>query len=162
MTEPEVFLARWRAETPAFLRVLKALPGDRLDYRPHERSPSARELVWTLVGERKACVELIDSGHARWTPMQSLGHDELIVTFERYQAELDARLARLGEETWTRRAQLVLPGDIVIEHPISEYLWYTLLDGIHHRGQLTVYIRPMGGRVPSVYGASGDERRPAS
>ena len=39
------------------------------------------------------------------------------------------------------------------------FLWFILFDAIHHRGQLTVYIRPMGGTVPGVYGPSGDSRR---
>ena len=41
--------------------------------------------------------------------------------------------------------------------PVGQFLWYILFDAIHHRGQLTTYIRPMGGRVPSVYGPSGDD-----
>ena len=41
--------------------------------------------------------------------------------------------------------------------PVS-ILWFILFDAIHHRGQLTTYIRPMGGKVPPVYGPSGDSR----
>ena len=41
--------------------------------------------------------------------------------------------------------------------PIGSLAWATLFDLIHHRGQLTMYIRPMGGKVPSVYGPSADD-----
>ena len=40
---------------------------------------------------------------------------------------------------------------------MGEFFWFSLLDAIHHRGQLSVYIRPMGGKVPSIYGPSGDD-----
>jgi uncharacterized damage-inducible protein DinB len=43
------------------------------------------------------------------------------------------------------------------DYPVGEFLWFMLLDSIHHRGQLSVYIRPAGGKVPSIYGPSGDE-----
>ena len=41
--------------------------------------------------------------------------------------------------------------------PISGFLWMFFFDAIHHRGQLSTYIRPMGGKVPSIYGPSGDD-----
>jgi uncharacterized damage-inducible protein DinB len=40
---------------------------------------------------------------------------------------------------------------------VMDFLWLMLMDSIHHRGQLSVYIRPAGGKVPSIYGPSGDE-----
>jgi hypothetical protein len=46
MTIREFLESRRKAEYPVFIKVLKALPKDRLDYRPHERSPSAAEIVW--------------------------------------------------------------------------------------------------------------------
>ena len=48
---------------------------------------------------------------------------------------------------------------MVMEMPIGEFLWFILFDAIHHRGQLSTYIRPMGGQVPAIYGPSGDSRR---
>jgi uncharacterized damage-inducible protein DinB len=42
--------------------------------------------------------------------------------------------------------------------PVGETAWDFLLDAIHHRGQLTAYIRPMGGKVPSVYGPTADDK----
>ena len=51
MTLREFYLERRRAEVPVFTRVLKSLPADRLSYKPHDRSPSAEQLVWTLTSE---------------------------------------------------------------------------------------------------------------
>ena len=66
MTEREFFVDRRAAESGAFHRVLDALPKEQFDYRPHERSPSARELVWTLNSETPGCCDLIDSGRLDW------------------------------------------------------------------------------------------------
>ena len=41
--------------------------------------------------------------------------------------------------------------------PVSEVLWLMLMDSVHHRGQLSVYLRMVGGKVPSIYGPSADE-----
>ena len=48
-------------------------------------------------------------------------------------------------------------GKVVSEQPIGQFLWFILFDSIHHRGQLSTYLRPMGGKVPAIYGPSADE-----
>ncbi len=45
------------------------------------------------------------------------------------------------------------------ERPLGEIMWLYHFDLIHHRGQLSTYLRPMGAKVPSIYGKSGDEKR---
>jgi uncharacterized damage-inducible protein DinB len=47
---------------------------------------------------------------------------------------------------------------MVSEQPASAFLWMVHFDSIHHRGQLTTYLRPMGSKVPAIYGPSADER----
>ena len=64
MNEREFFQARRKAEKEVFLRVIRALPDGKLDYRPHERSPSAAELLTTLVSEHGACIDLAGTGRA--------------------------------------------------------------------------------------------------
>ena len=57
MTLREFYLERRRAEVPVFLNVLKAVPGDHLSYKPHDRSPSAEQVVWTVTSELRACLD---------------------------------------------------------------------------------------------------------
>ncbi len=74
MTPREFYLERRRAEAPVFLAVLKALPADRLAYQPHDRCPSAEQLVWTLTSELRACLEAansIQNGMENRTPTAS-------------------------------------------------------------------------------------------
>jgi hypothetical protein len=51
-----------------FRKVLEALPGDGWDYTPHERSPSARGIAWTMVVENRACADLVRHGVVDWAP----------------------------------------------------------------------------------------------
>ena len=53
--------------------------------------------------------------------------------------------------------QFVMDGRVYVEVPLGQMFWIGLFDAIHHRGQLSVYLRPMGGRVPSIYGPSADD-----
>ena len=48
-------------------------------------------------------------------------------------------------------------GKVWQQAPLGGMIWSTLFDLIHHRGQLSTYIRPMGGKVPSIYGPSADD-----
>ncbi|MBI3329575.1 MAG: DinB family protein [Nitrospinae bacterium] len=158
MANREFFIQRWEREYPAFVRVFKALPADRLGYRPHPRSRSAAELVWVLVYEEKVCSDLIDTGTIDWqetAPPQNL--TEMIAAYEKHHAELATRLKQLDEAGWERKGRFIEGGHLVMEEPLREIFWVLLFDAVHHRGQLSTYIRPMGGRVPSIYGPSADD-----
>lgn len=158
MTLRDFLQSRRQAEYPVFTKVLKALPTGRFNYRPHERSPSAAEIVWTLALETRACCDLVDAGRMNWKPEPPPADPEAILSaFHQHSAALDDRIARLDESGWQKTAQLLVNDKLVREGPLGEFLWYIFFDAIHHRGQLSTYIRPMGGQVPSIYGPSGDD-----
>lgn len=158
MTDRDFYIARLKAEYPAFQKVLQALPPDKLDYKPHDRSPSARQLAWTVAAEQKACCDLLETGAVEWNVTTPPAWDEIVSVFEQSWKALEAGASRLDEAGWTklgrfRSGEKEYPGQ-----PVGQFLWFILFDAIHHRGQLTTYIRPMGGKVPAVYGPSGDSR----
>lgn len=159
MDDREFFLARRKAELPAFLGVLKALPADRLDYKPHESSPSAQQLAWTLTTELGASIELAKTGATHFPTDPAPGLEAMIARFERDYAALEKTVSGMDDAAWTRKGTLSSGGKVMMEPPIGEFLWYLLFDGIHHRGQLAAYLRPMGGKVPSIYGPSADTKR---
>jgi len=159
MNEREFFQARRKAEKDVFLRVIRALPDGKLDYTPHERSPSAGQLLTTLVFEHAACGELADTGRGEWKSSPIASIEEAASAFEKHWDELDRKVAAMDDAGWNRKGQFFSGGKLVLEMPIGEFLWFILFDAIHHRGQLSTYIRPMGGQVPPIYGASGDSRR---
>jgi uncharacterized damage-inducible protein DinB len=148
---------RWAAERPAFQRVLHALPLGEFAYSPHERSPSAAQILWTLALEAKACSELIDVQESNWVPgPPPVESEKVVATFDRHMAELGERIGRLDGSAWANKARFLVHGNLAWEAPLGDLLWFMFFDSIHHRGQLSTYIRPMGGKVPSIYGPSGD------
>lgn len=159
MTDREFYLARLKAEFPGFQKVLQALPKDKLDYKPHESSPSAAQIVSTLAGEHKACVGLLETGAVEYTVAPPRAFDEMASQFEQNWMKIEEDVARLDEAGWTKMGRLSSGGKEYPGQPVGQFLWFILFDAIHHRGQLTAYIRPMGGKVPGVYGPSGDSKR---
>jgi uncharacterized damage-inducible protein DinB len=159
VTDREFFLARRKVELPAFVNVLKALPADKLDYKPHPNSPSAQQLVWTLTTELRAAVEVCDKGETSFPTDPAPALDAIIAAFEKNYAALVGRVSAMDEAAWAKPAKLSAGGKVVMEQPAGEFIWMLFFDAIHHRGQLAAYIRPMGGKVPAIYGPSADSRR---
>lgn len=158
MTNLEFCIARRKAELPAFVRVLKAVPQGRLDYRPDPKARTAAELAWLLATAEAALATVLDTGAVELKEQAPPARiDEIVAAFERNAAAVDAQLARLDEAGWQKKARLLAGGNPVWEDTVGEFAWGFLFDGIHHRGQLSTYLRPMGGKVPSIYGPSADD-----
>ena len=164
LSNREFFIRTLSYEYPAFVDVCKALPADRLDYRPHPGSRTAGELAAMLVSLQQSCIDLCEKGSSsfnsgmRWHPASALTTlDKMIAAFEQHHRALVEKLNGLDDATWQRPAWLT-QGDqeIILKDTIGGLLWIALFDAVHHRGQLSTYIRPMGGKVPSIYGPSGD------
>ena len=156
MTLRDFYIKRAKVEFPVFLKVLRALPED-LSYKPHDRSPSAEQLAWTITNEMKALNDVVDSGKSEWENTKPPSRDEMIGMFEKWSTELLEKVAALDDAAQERNAQFLYQGQVVMERPTVEFLWDFMFDAIHHRGQLSAYLRPMGGKVPSIYGPSADD-----
>lgn len=164
LSNREFFIQRWEREYPAFVRVFKAMPANRLDYRPHPRSRSAGGLVSLLLSAQKSSIELCKSRKSmysglRWQEPGSFGsRDEMISTYERDHGSLRTELHTLDDNGWNHQAWLIQGAEeILLKDTVGGLLWIALFDTVHHRGQLSTYIRPMGGKVPSIYGPSADD-----
>jgi hypothetical protein len=123
MDDREFFCKRHPAEFPTFMKVLEAMPVDQFAYRPHERSPSALDLVWTLANEMAACTTMIDSGEVRWDPPPAPLPREALRAFHANYEALNERVNRLGEEVWRRPSKLYVGGDLFMEQPLGGFLW---------------------------------------
>jgi uncharacterized damage-inducible protein DinB len=158
MTNLEFCVARRKAERPAFIRVLRAIPPGHADYRPDPKARTAAELAWVLAIEEAALVNLITSGAVEWKVPPTPGAiDEIVSAFERSSADVNEALERLDEAAWGKNVRFVMENGGVWEDSLSQMVWGFLFDAIHHRGQLSTYLRPMGGKVPSIYGPSADD-----
>ena|SRR5579872_7196790 len=81
---------------------------------------------------------------------------KILNRFEEMSHRHAVQLKSFPLENWSRVAQLRAGDRIAMEGPASDILWLFHFDEIHHRGQLSTYLRPMGAKVPSIYGLSGD------
>jgi hypothetical protein len=145
------------SEKPIFVRVMKAVPPDQAAYRPHPRSTSAGDLVWLLASEVRDACELVDRGEVTYLERPAPPVPESIAAYEDHAARLEERLARLSDGAWDSKARLLVDGKVVWETSLGDMLFGFLFDAIHHRGQLSSYLRPMGAKVPSIYGPSADD-----
>jgi uncharacterized damage-inducible protein DinB len=156
MSNRDYFVERWVAEGPGTLRVLSAIPEERSDYRPDPKARTAKEVAATLVGEAMAMTELIDSGSSDLVPGELPPVAALVSAYEKTHAAVAERLRKLDDAAWGKRATFTFMGHPVFDMALGRTLWAFLFDSIHHRGQLSTYLRPMGSTVPSIYGPSAD------
>jgi uncharacterized damage-inducible protein DinB len=160
MTSRESFLLMWGMETAATQRVLAAVPEKNMDWRPHPKSRSAVELTAFVAGHAPVLAMLIETGEIRGGPMEPpKSIKEAAGMFTALLPKVDKLLKGIDEKTWDQKmTTLYSPeGKVWQSAPMGGMIWSTLFDLIHHRGQLSTYIRPMGGKVPSIYGPSADD-----
>ena len=157
MNSREFFKQRLRAEKPAFVRVLRALPPGEGAYRPPPNATAAGDLAWLLAAELRDACEVVERSEVNYEQKPAPSLEESTSAYERNAAELEALVEKLDDAAWERKARFLMGGKAVWEAPLGEMLWGFLFDAIHHRGQLSAYLRPMGGKVPSIYGPSGDD-----
>jgi uncharacterized damage-inducible protein DinB len=159
MNTRDFFIQRFRAERPAFVNVLRAMPTEKLDYKPHERNTAAGDLAWFLVLELQRLVELLQKGETHWQqPPRPATTEEIATAYEAAADDMERTLASSDEASWERDGSMFYNGKLMMKRPAGETVWNFFFDAIHHRGQLTVYLRPMGGKVPSTYGPTADSK----
>lgn len=158
MNDREFFVERWKRECPAFVKVLKALPEGKLDYKPHEASRTAGRIAWGMAEEVRALGEIVATGQSNYELAQEPGSTaEIVKAFEKHAARLTELAEKLDDVQWQSPGKFIAGGQVVFAGPIRDHCFWILFDCVHHRGQLSTYIRPMGGKVPAIYGPSGDE-----
>ncbi len=157
-TNREFFIKRWEAEQKAFRNVLAAVPAEQLKYSPHEKSTSAGDLACQLAIEQLGIAELLTAGETNYQPKQCPPIDQILSEWDRATDEVRSALGASSDEKWSGRAKFLFNGAPVWEDSLEEMLWGFLFDMVHHRGQLSTYLRPMGSKVPSIYGPSGDDQ----
>jgi uncharacterized damage-inducible protein DinB len=158
MTNLEFCTSRRKAERPAFINVLKAIPEEKSAYRPDPKARTAAELAHVLAVEEAALVSLARNGVVEWKDTAPPGRiEESVAAFERASSELNALMESMDDAAWERKVQFRMGEGGVWEDSLAQMVWGFLFDEIHHRGQLSTYLRPMGGKVPSIYGPSADD-----
>jgi uncharacterized damage-inducible protein DinB len=150
--EKSLFTKFWIDESKTTRKVLARIP-EGSDYRPDPKSRTAQEIAWQIVGEEKMIIEALESGTVEWAPppMPS-SMKEVCDAYERQSDAIAQRWRALPAARWD--GMLEFFGK---QRPAAPMAWSFLFDIVHHRGQISTYLRPMGSTVPQIYGPSGDE-----
>lgn len=138
------------------MKVLKAVPADKLTFQPHERSWPAGQLAWHIAYAPCGLASIIAKGafDGYNQPDTPATLDEIVAGAESYYKKTREIVSQLTPKQL--EAAIALPNGRTF--PAHGLLWSgVVFHTIHHRGQLSVYIRMMDGKVPSIYGPSGDE-----
>jgi uncharacterized damage-inducible protein DinB len=150
--EKSLFAEFWSKESMTTRKVLARIPEDS-DYRPDPKSRTAREIAWQIFGEEKMIIEALETGAVEWAPSPPPATmKELCDAYDRQSAEIVRRWHALPAARWAGTLDF-----FGRQRPASPMAWSFLFDIVHHRGQITTYLRPMGSTVPQVYGPSADE-----
>ena len=157
------FLAELENEAKVTRQCLERVPAEKFDWKPHEKSMTFGRLAvhctemfgWT----KETCKQdVLDFATMDFTPFEPKSNEELLAFFDDHIAKAKMILAETSDETfltdWTMRngeqVYFTMPKVAVMRTFVMNHI-------IHHRGQLTVYLRLNDIPVPSIYGPSADE-----
>ncbi len=162
MTNREFFIETLESEVPKFAKVLGALPVGKLDWKPAEKGRSMGRVAYQLACQPVFILGILKNGTPDWADYvktkEHLPLPEMLSLMEKRYADLLDALAKFPDADWeTGKALLEFPGG-KWETKKYDMAWGFLFDAIHHRGQLTTYLRVLGEKVPGVYGGSADEQ----
>lgn len=159
MTEKDQFLMGAQREYETTLRVLESYPADQLNFKPADSSQTAQQLMWTLC-LNKLVVDNIIAGElvqGMDMPKPPSTKDELVAAFKKAHQNQMAKVKAMSDADFNGMMKIQTGKDQTSQVRRADALWFMAMDGIHHRGQFSVYLRMKGGHVPSIYGPSGDE-----
>jgi uncharacterized damage-inducible protein DinB len=145
-------------ELPITRRVLEAVPDNKRDYRPDPKARTAGELAWHIASDDVVFLEAIaemkfnfpDTRYENQKPANSKA------TAEWYEQNMKRAIGKIRAMTPAQLATTINFFNL-FNLPAVFYLDFMMKHSVHHRGQLSTYLRPMGAKVPSIYGGSADE-----
>ena len=153
-------------EVPTTAKVLAAVNHGNRDYKPDPKSMGSLELAWHIASAECFFLNGVAKGEfargegGAGVPENIKSCADVIKWYEENFPKAVAAVSAMSGD------KLAAPINFfgMFEFPAVEYLSLNLRHGIHHRGQLSAYLRPMGAKVPGIYGPSGDEpiKAPAS
>jgi uncharacterized damage-inducible protein DinB len=155
----EEFLRVWDQEYQTTLKLLKAYPEDKRDLRPHEKLRTARELTWGFTNGETWMVDGILTG--KFNAEEAIDAPptmrEVILNFEKVHADATAKVRKMSDSDLNKMVNFFVAPKKMGNVRATDLLAMMVMDQVHHRGQLSVYLRLAGGRVPSIYGPTADE-----
>jgi uncharacterized damage-inducible protein DinB len=161
----ELFLDELTREVDRSRHALEQVPAGKYDWKPHERSMQfgyLADMVATIpswITMQITQPELdVAPAEPRMKPEKKETSAALIAALDKTAADCRAALERTTDEHLMTPWRLLARGQAVMEAPRHVMIRDTINHWAHHRGQMTVYLRLMGAKVPALYGPSADDK----
>ena len=162
----DFLLAEMDREVERSRRALSQVPEGKYDWKPHEKSMAfgyLTEMVATIpswiaveITKNELDIAPADGSTMKQEPKRTSA--ALIAALDKSAADARAALQQTTDEHLNTTWQLKARGEVVQETTRHEVIQDTLNHWAHHRGQMTVYLRLMGAKVPALYGPSADDK----
>jgi uncharacterized damage-inducible protein DinB len=151
----DFIVATLENETTTTKKVIQNIPDDKKSYKPDPKSKSAHELAWHIVTADVWFLDSIINGKFEMTGSEPPAPATVKEVVAFYDQNLQVILPKLKAMSGDDLAKVI--SFFGMQMPNVVYLNFMVNHSIHHRGQLSTYLRPMGSKVPSIYGGSADE-----
>lgn len=153
------YLRELNAEARATRECLANVPMDDPGWKPHDKSMELGYLAILTADMPRWIKVMIEDGvidFATWEQFNAKTADELVKHFDEGIASAGRAISGATEETLKKDFVLKNQDQILMQEPIGETISSTINHMVHHRGQLSVYLRMNDKQVPSIYGPSAD------
>jgi uncharacterized damage-inducible protein DinB len=158
MTNLDFFKTCLANEKDATLKMLMCLPSERLDYQPHPKNKTAREIVSHLLSHMVDMKMILQSSVCDQT--LDLKFNDILDGANKMEIlwiELTQMVNSIDVNNWeNEKVSLLIESKQYMTLPRSSMVWFFFFDLIHHRGQLSTFVRAMGGKNPTIYGFTAD------
>jgi uncharacterized damage-inducible protein DinB len=158
MTNLKFFKACLSNELNGSLALIKSLPSKNLDYSPHPVNRTARQITEHIIAHLADMKVINENAHCDETmTFNFTDTEDAAGKLEELWNSLIHSLNTATDEQWENElVELTIEGKPFVTLPRFQMMWFFFNDIIHHRGQLSSYVRPMGGKNPAIYGYSAD------
>ena len=166
MKMTEWFLAELESEAAKSRRVLEQVPAGKRDWKPHERSMElgyltdlvANILSWAGMAITMDELDIAPKAGSQYKPAPLNTTAEMVAALDKAVAQAREALQKTTDAHLETPWRLLAGGQLAFEQPRHQVIRDTFLHSAHHRGQMTVYLRLLGSKVPSVYGPTADDK----
>jgi uncharacterized damage-inducible protein DinB len=161
----EFFSAELDREVERSRRALEQVPEGKYDWKPHEKSMIFGYLVnmvatipmWITMEIKQDELDVAPADGGKMEQKRLETSEELVEALDNAAAGARAALSETNDEHLMTNWRLLAGGQTVMESPRYVVIQDTINHWAHHRGQMTVYLRLMGAKVPALYGPSADD-----
>jgi uncharacterized damage-inducible protein DinB len=165
MKMTEWFLAELESEAGKSRRVLEQMPTGKREWKPHERSMElgylsdlvANIMSWVGMAITLNELDIAPKDGPKYKPAPLNTTAEFVAALDKAVAQAREALQKTSDAHLETTWRLLAGGQVALEQPRHQVIRDTFLHSAHHRGQMTVYLRLLGSKVPSVYGPTADD-----